>query len=236
MGTEGQTVCGVLPFVSKIVEEPVTTVLMLAEATLTDTLERTERRAVGILVFRIRARTALNETDRRTYQWRRRTGDERCGAGGAESIVLPEVNTDLHLLACERRAAYQRGKSHAIVVVAEGARYSAEGLTRYFKEHHDCTGFELRGTKLGHIQRGGTPGVFDRLLATRFAAAAVDHLAREKHGVLIGLIKDEITATPLVDVAGKKTPPICAYSNLLKSSPNEITLAPSQELGGAGAK
>jgi 6-phosphofructokinase 1 len=60
---------------------------------------------------------------------------------------------------------------------------------------------------LGHIQRGGTPGVFDRLLATRFGAAAVDHLAREKHGVLIGLIKDEITATPLVDVAGKKKPP-----------------------------
>ena len=128
-------------------------------------------------------------------------------AGGAECIVLPEVDTNPHMLACELRAAYQRGKSHAIVVVAEGAQYNAEGLTTYFKEHHDRTGFELRVTKLGHIQRGGTPGVFDRLLATRFGAAAVDHLARGKHGDLIGLVKDEVTATPLFEVAGKKKAP-----------------------------
>ena len=128
-------------------------------------------------------------------------------AGGAECIVLPEVDTDPQLLACELRAAYGRGKTHAIVVVAEGARYNAEELTAYFKEHHDRTGFELRVTKLGHIQRGGTPGAFDRLLATRFGAAAVDHLACGKHGDLIGLIKDEVTATPLCEVAGMKKAP-----------------------------
>ncbi len=128
-------------------------------------------------------------------------------AGGAECIVLPEVDTDPQILACELRAAYERGKTHAIVVVAEGAKYNAEELTRYFKEHHDRTGFELRVTKLGHIQRGGTPGAFDRLLATRFGAAAVDHLALGKHGDLIGLIKDEVTATPLCEVAGKKKAP-----------------------------
>jgi 6-phosphofructokinase 1 len=128
-------------------------------------------------------------------------------AGGAECIVLPEVDTDPHTVACELRAACERGKSHAIVVVAEGAQYNAEGLTTYFKKHHDRTGFELRVTKLGHIQRGGTPGVFDRLLATRFGAAAVDHVARGKHGILIGLIRDEITATPLHEVAGKKKAP-----------------------------
>jgi 6-phosphofructokinase 1 len=128
-------------------------------------------------------------------------------AGGAECIVVPEVDTDPHLLACELRAAYQRGKSHAIVVVAEGAHYNAEELAKYFRENHDRTGFELRVTKLGHIQRGGAPGVFDRLLATRFGAAAVDHLACGKHGDLIGLIKDEVTATPLFEVAGKKKVP-----------------------------
>jgi 6-phosphofructokinase 1 len=128
-------------------------------------------------------------------------------AGGAECIVLPEVDIKPHKLACELRAAYERGKSHAIVVVAEGAQYNAEEITKYFKEHHDRIGFELRVTKLGHIQRGGTPGVFDRLLATRFGAAAVDHLARGKHGILIGLIRDEITATPLCEVAGKKKAP-----------------------------
>jgi 6-phosphofructokinase 1 len=128
-------------------------------------------------------------------------------AGGAECIVLPEVATDPQILACELRAAYERGKTHAIVVVAEGAQYNAEELTAYFKEHHDRTGFELRVTKLGHTQRGGTPGAFDRLLATRFGAAAVDHLASGKHGDLIGLIKDEVTATPLCEVAGKKKAP-----------------------------
>ena len=128
-------------------------------------------------------------------------------AGGAECIVLPEVDTNPHTLACELRAAYERGKSHAIVVVAEGAQYNAAELTKYFKEHHDRIGFELRVTKLGHIQRGGTPGVFDRLLATRFGAAAVDHLACGKHGILIGLIRDEITATPLCEVACRKKAP-----------------------------
>ena len=128
-------------------------------------------------------------------------------AGGAECIVLPEVETDPHVLACELRAAYRRGKSHAIVVVAEGAKYNAEALTKHFAENHDRIGFELRVTKLGHIQRGGAPGVFDRLLATRLGAAAVDHLACGRHGDLIGLIKDEVRATPLVEVAGKKKVP-----------------------------
>ena len=62
-------------------------------------------------------------------------------------------------------------------------------------------------TKLGHVQRGGTPGVFDRLLATRFGAAAVDQVERGQPGVLVGLIRDEITATALSDVAGKKKAP-----------------------------
>jgi 6-phosphofructokinase 1 len=155
-------------------------------------------------------------------------------AGAAECIVLPEVETDPHVLACELRAAYERRKCHAIVVVAEGARYNAEGLSRYFKEHHDGTGFELRVTKLGHIQRGGTPGVFDRLLATRFGAAAVDHVVRGQHGVLIGLIRDEITATPLCEVAGKKKAPDLRRFSCPKYSPNRfipilISLTPGRE-------
>lgn len=128
-------------------------------------------------------------------------------AGGAECIALPEIQTDPQFIASELCAAYQRGKSHAIVVVAEGAKYNADKLAAYFKEHHDRIGFELRVIKLGHVQRGGHPGVFDRLLATRFGAAAVEHLAKGGHGKLIGLIKDEITATPLAEVAGRKKPP-----------------------------
>jgi 6-phosphofructokinase 1 len=125
-------------------------------------------------------------------------------AGGAEAIVIPEVKTDPELIAAELRSAYDRGKAHAIVVVAEGAEYNAEKLACYFKEHRERLGFDLRITILGHIQRGGAPGVFDRLLGTRFGAAAIERLARGEHGVLIGLINGEIAATPLDEVVANK--------------------------------
>jgi 6-phosphofructokinase 1 len=125
-------------------------------------------------------------------------------AGGAECIVLPEAETDPETVACDLREAYERGKSHAIVVVAEGAKYNAEGLSSYFQEHRERIGFDLRVIKLGHVQRGGTPGVFDRLLATRLGAAATDQIAREQFGVLMGFIKGEIAATPLCEIVGKR--------------------------------
>jgi 6-phosphofructokinase 1 len=125
-------------------------------------------------------------------------------AGGAETVILPEVETDPEAVAAELRAAYGRGKAHAIVVVAEGARYNAEGMARHFAEHEEKLGFELRVTKLGHVQRGGAPGAFDRLLATRLGAAATEHLARGEHGVLVGLLEGEIAATPLAEVAASK--------------------------------
>jgi 6-phosphofructokinase 1 len=64
-------------------------------------------------------------------------------------------------------------------------------------------GFDLRVTTLGHVPRGGAPSAFDRLLATRLAAAAIDHLARGEHGRMMGLIKGEIAATPLEEVIGR---------------------------------
>jgi 6-phosphofructokinase 1 len=127
-------------------------------------------------------------------------------AGGAEAIVIPEVETDPEAVATELRTAYERGKPHALVVVAEGARYNAAGLAGYFQEHRERLGFELRVTTLGHVQRGGAPGAFDRLLATRLGAAATEHLARGEHGLLVGLLKGEIAATPLAEVVANKKP------------------------------
>lgn len=124
-------------------------------------------------------------------------------AGGAEAIAIPEVETHPERIAAELRAACDRGKPHAIVVVAEGAQYDADGFIKFFREHRERLGFELRATRLGHVQRGGTPGVFDRLLATRFGAAAIEHLAKGSHGVLIGLQHGEIAATPLDEVAAQ---------------------------------
>ncbi len=86
------------------------------------------------------------------------------------------------------------------MVVAEGAKYNAEALARYFKEHRERLGFDLRVTILGHVQRGGVPGVFDRLLATRLDAAATEALARDEHGLLLGWQHGEIVETPLSEV------------------------------------
>ncbi|MEI6046823.1 MAG: 6-phosphofructokinase, partial [Chloroflexota bacterium] len=87
---------------------------------------------------------------------------------------------------------------------AEGANYNAEKLAKYFKEYRERLGFELRITALGHVQRGGAPGAFDRILATRLGAAATDALARGEHSVLMGLLKGAITATPLAEVVNEK--------------------------------
>lgn len=123
-------------------------------------------------------------------------------AGGAEVIVLPEVETSPEAVIASLQAAYGRGKAHAIAVVAEGARFGVAALERYAEAHP--SGFELRATRLGHVQRGGAPGAFDRLLGTRLGAAATEQLARGAHGVLVGLLRGEVTATPLSEVVGRK--------------------------------
>lgn len=127
-------------------------------------------------------------------------------AGGAEAIVLPEIETDPDLLVQELEAAYERGKAHALVVVAEGAKYNAHALERYCEERRNEIGFELRAIALGHVQRGGHPGAFDRILATRLGAAAVNQLSNGQAGVLCGLIKGEITTTPYDEVTGRHKP------------------------------
>jgi 6-phosphofructokinase 1 len=127
-------------------------------------------------------------------------------AGGAEAIAIPEIETSPEELANDVRCAYRRGKAHAIIVVSEHAACNADALTRYFDQHQEDLGFELRVTKLGHVQRGGAPGASDRLLATRLGAVAVQALARGEHGVLAGHVNGDVALTPFVDVVTAKKP------------------------------
>ncbi|MBK7993728.1 MAG: 6-phosphofructokinase [Blastocatellia bacterium] len=124
-------------------------------------------------------------------------------AGGAEAIVIPEAELDPETIAEQIHSSYERGKAHALIVVAEGAKNNAESLIAYFKEHGKRLGFDLRLTKLGHVQRGGSPGAFDRILATRLGAGAVEYLSQGQHGVLVGWINGNISATPLSEIANK---------------------------------
>jgi 6-phosphofructokinase 1 len=124
-------------------------------------------------------------------------------AGGAEAFVIPEVKNDPEKVARVLQEAYERGKSHAIVVVAEGAEYNAAKLEQYFQEHQERIGFALRSTILGHVQRGGTPTAFDRLLASRLGAGAVDCIVRKEFGVLVGWVNGKVKTSPLSESAGK---------------------------------
>lgn len=127
-------------------------------------------------------------------------------AGGAEIISIPESECKPEDIAQSMEEASARGKSHALAVVAEGCVYNAQKIADYFVAHEAQIGFDLRVTILGHVQRGGIPTSFDRLLATRFGAAAIDELARGNKGVMIGLMKGDIVPTPLAEVVETKKP------------------------------
>jgi 6-phosphofructokinase 1 len=127
-------------------------------------------------------------------------------AGGAEVVVLPEHETNPEDVAQKLRSSYERGKAHALVVVAEGAKYNAEGLAAFFKQHSARIGFDLRTTTLGHVQRGGSPTAYDRILATRLGFGAVAALARGENGVLVGVRSGAIATTPLKNIVGTQKP------------------------------
>jgi 6-phosphofructokinase 1 len=124
-------------------------------------------------------------------------------AGGAEAIVIPEYETPPDAVAEQIRVAYERGKPHAIIVVAEGAKNEAETLMHYLNEHSQRLGFSVRATTLGHVQRGGAPGAYDRILATRLGAGAVDFLVQGKSGHLMGMVKGQVTPSPFSEVTGR---------------------------------
>jgi len=127
-------------------------------------------------------------------------------AGGAEAVIIPEVPTKPEEIAKQIEEAYEKGKAHAIVIVAEGAEYNAEKLSNYFKDHYESLGFDLRVAILGHIQRGGNPSAYDRLLASRLGSGAVEAMANGIYSVLTGWMQSKITYTPLADVVvNKKT-------------------------------
>src|SRR5437868_8886603 len=134
-------------------------------------------------------------------------------AGGAEVIALPESEISPAEVAERLRAAYRRGKTHALVVIAEGARCGVQELMQHYEKEKASIGFDLRVTRLGHVVRGGAPSAADRVLATRLGAAAIECLARGETGMLVGILHNEMAVTPLAEVAGRTRP---ADSKLLE--------------------
>ncbi|MGA2774788.1 MAG: 6-phosphofructokinase [Candidatus Omnitrophota bacterium] len=139
-------------------------------------------------------------------------------AGGADVILIPELPIDMDEVCNIIRKRHSRGKTFSIVVVAEGAHFK-EGDTVLQEQKLDSfghvrlggigailaeeiekrTGYETRVTVLGHIQRGGSPTAFDRVLGTRFGVAAVDLIKDKKFGRMVALSGIKIIDVPLQD-------------------------------------
>ena len=121
---------------------------------------------------------------------------------GAEVVLVPEFETPFEEISGAVDDAYKRGKSHAIMVVAEGYRLSANEVAAKLEELQ--LGFTTRVTVLGHIQRGGKPSAFDRFLATRFGYKAVEFLLQGQSGVMTALNGRDIEPISLATVVSKK--------------------------------
>jgi ATP-dependent phosphofructokinase / diphosphate-dependent phosphofructokinase len=148
-------------------------------------------------------------------------------AGGADAIVIPELELTVEEICDSINARHDRGKSFSIVVVAEGAQLAfATGEKRLIraspetdqygyprlggigqalgKEIEARTGFETRVINIGHVQRGGTPTARDRVLATRYGVTAAELAEQQEFGRMAALHGTEMTSVPLNEVEGIK--------------------------------
>jgi 6-phosphofructokinase 1 len=120
-------------------------------------------------------------------------------ASGAELALIPEVETTMTQVVQAVDDAYIRGKAHCIIIAAEGWKPGARELFDYLRSRREEIGFGVRLTVLGHVQRGGSPTAYERILATRLGAAAVQALVDGNEGVMIGMIKGRPGPTPLAE-------------------------------------
>lgn len=141
-------------------------------------------------------------------------------AGGAEAIIVPEEPYDIPTLSQRLQHRHAGGRNYSIVVVAEGSKApggapSTQGNDAYGferlggigqvigRELETATGFETRVMILGHLQRGGTPTAFDRILATRFGVKAAELAMAGSGGLMVALRGPEIEAVPLAEACAE---------------------------------
>ena len=123
-------------------------------------------------------------------------------AGGAEDILIPEVETKIEQLSLDISRSFKRGKKSSIVIVAEGD--DAGGAFSIAQQVWERLKLEYRICVLGHVQRGGSPTAKDRVLASKLGAAAVDSVVKGMSGYMVGELKGEIAFTPLKDTWEKR--------------------------------
>lgn len=120
-------------------------------------------------------------------------------ADGAETIVVPEADYEMSEIIARLKRGQERGKKHSIIIVAEGVGSGFEFGDKIKEEIN----VDTRVTVLGHIQRGGSPTGFDRVLASRLGAKAVDLLLDGKAGVTVGIEKNELVYNDIDEVLSR---------------------------------
>lgn len=134
-------------------------------------------------------------------------------ACGAEECVVPEIPFDLDEMCRRIDSGYDRGKRHAIIIVAEGAA-KAPQISYEIKNRLQRS---VRMVVLGHVQRGGSPTAFDRILATRLAHQATEMLFEGRHGAMVGLVANRVKSSPLIKKAeAALRRDVCHYAEMLR--------------------
>jgi len=121
-------------------------------------------------------------------------------AGGAESILIPEAGFEMDDIIGRLKRGHERGKKHSIIIVAEGVGSGVE----IGKRIEELTQFETRVSVLGHIQRGGSPTAFDRVLASRLGAYAVELLLEGQGGRCVGIQNNELVSHDILEILDQK--------------------------------
>lgn len=126
--------------------------------------------------------------------------------GGAEIVMVPETRTPIKKVISTLKEGWTRSKSSSIVVVAEGDEegHAAEIASKIKEQIGDK--LDIRVTTLGHIQRGGSPTAYDRILASRMGLAAVEGLMKGYKNVMAGVVNNEVVYTPFIDTIKKQKP------------------------------
>jgi 6-phosphofructokinase 1 len=126
--------------------------------------------------------------------------------GGAEIVMVPETHTPLKKVVSTLNEGWTRSKSSSIVVVAEGDEegHAAEIAEKIKEQVGDK--LDIRVTTLGHIQRGGSPTAYDRILASRMGLAAVEGLMKGHKNVMAGIVNNDLLYTPFIDTIKKQKP------------------------------
>jgi len=126
-------------------------------------------------------------------------------ASGAEAAIIPEIDTGVNQLEELIKNGFRKSKNSSIVIVAENEETGgAIGIAERVKK--ECPQYDVRVTILGHIQRGGSPSAYDRILASRLGVAAIDALLEDQRNVMIGIQNDAIVYVPFTKAIKNEKP------------------------------